>query len=500
MSHTAWVPSGTFEGEADWVVVGTGAGGASAAVALARAGERVLMVEAGPWRTPKDLPASAYGGMRDLFDDWGDVVTGRALWPVLQGRVVGGSTVINSAICVRTPGDVFDLWRSQGIDGLEDDVGRAQDALEAELSVSPSPEAALGQNNRLAQLGAERCGIDAYNTPRYVKTCAGSSMCLHGCRAERKQSMDVTFVPEVLRAGGGLWSNAPVAKVIFEGRRAVGVEGRFRHPAGGGQGARFVARAKKGVLLGASVTRTPNLLRASGFRHAALGEGFRAHPGTGVLGVFDEVVDLHRGASQGWASTHHRTSHGIKLESLSISLELMPSRLAGGGRALMEKLAGYRHLAMWVVAVRAEAVGRVGWSRWKGRPDVAYTLTRGDIVRLRYGLATLARMMFAAGAKAVSPGIYGLPPLIGPDQVQLIEDGPDDPRDYFAVCTHLFGGCGMGVDPATAVTDPNGRVHGTDGLWVVDASAIPTTLGVNPQHTIMALARVWAERAAGARA
>lgn len=495
MSHTAWVPTGHFDGETDWIVVGSGAGGASAAVTLARAGEKVLIVEAGAWRAPSDYPTTAFGAMRDLFDDWGDVVAGRALWPVLQARAVGGSTVINSAICVRTPGDVFDLWRARGIDGLEADVGHAQDALERELFAEEAPPEARFANNELAQKGAEKLGLDAHYCKRFVKRCAGSSMCLHGCRAERKQSMDVSFVPEVLRSGGSLWSNAPVTKVVFDGKRAVGVEGRFRHPKDHTAGATFRARARKGVLIAASVTRTPNLLAASGYRHPQLGEGFRAHPGTGVLGVFDEVVDLHQGAAQGWASMHHRDTHGIKLESLSLALELFPSRLSGGGRALMQRLADYRHLAMWVVAVRAESVGQVGWSRWKGRPTVNYTFNAADVARLRFGLAEICRLMFAAGAKSVSPGVYGLPTSIGPDQVHLVAEGPTDPRAYFAVLTHLFGGCGMGPDPKTSVVDADGRVHDAERLWVVDAAAIPTTLGVNPQHTIMALARVWAARA-----
>ena len=84
------------------VVVGTGAGGALAAVTLARAGYEVAMVEAGPWRDPEDYPSTVYGSLRDLSDEWMTGVTsGRALWPVVQGRVVGGSTVINSAIVVR---------------------------------------------------------------------------------------------------------------------------------------------------------------------------------------------------------------------------------------------------------------------------------------------------------------------------------------------------------------------------------------------------------------
>jgi choline dehydrogenase-like flavoprotein len=102
-------------------------------------------------------------------------------------------------------------------------------------------------------------------------------------------------------------------------------------------------------------------------------------------------------------------------------------------------------------------------------------------------------MHFAAGARAIIPGIYGLPYQLGPDEVHLVDEAPLDPRAYIAILSHLFGGCPMHADPRHGVVDEHGKVHDVDGLYVVDASAIPTTLGVNPQHTIMGLASVWAE-------
>ena len=88
-----------------------------------------------------------------------------------------------------------------------------------------------------------------------------------------------------------------------------------------------------------------------------------------------------------------------------------------------------------------------------------------------------------------------MPYKLLPDQVDLLKEAPLDPRRYIAILSHLFGGCVMGSDPSRSVCDQNGRVHGYQRLYVADASAIPTNLGVNPQHTIMALAATFAERA-----
>ena len=115
------------------------------------------------------------------------------------------------------------------------------------------------------------------------------------------------------------------------------------------------------------------------------------------------------------------------------------------------------------------------------------------MIRFRRGIQLVAKLHFAAGARAVIPCIYGMPYKLTQDTVHLLDDAPLDPRAYVAVLSHLFGGCVMGKDARTSVCDPQGRVRGTKGLVVADASVIPTTLGVNPQHTIMALAMLRAE-------
>jgi len=492
MSHLAYRPRGaTVELEDDYVVIGTGAGGATAAVTLARAGASVTMVEAGPWRDPEDYPHSAYGAMRDMMEDWGSLVTvGRALWPVAQARLVGGTTVVNSAICVRTPGDVFADWeRDFGVGGdrMARAVWEAQDRVEADLAVEESRLAIIGKSNLLALEGDRALGYGGHVMRRYVKGCEGSGQCLQGCTRLRKQSTNLNYVPETLRAGGTLLSCAPVERIVFERGRAAGVTGHFLHPTTHRRGARFRVRARKGVFVAASVTHTPLLLARSGVKSRHLGAFFRAHPGSGVFGLYDDEVDSNVGATQGWASTKFRESVGIKLETLSIPMEMGVTRLSGGGRQLMERVRDYRHMAMWIQATRARTVGRIASDPF-GRPLVRYTLDRRDMETFRAGMHLVARQHFAAGARAVAPGIHGMPYLLGPDEVDRLLDAPLEPRSYVAVLSHLFGGAIMGTDPSRSVTDGYGAVHGRRGLWVTDASLMPDNIGVNPQHTIMGLA------------
>ena len=410
MSHIPFQSKGAdLALEADYVIIGSGPGGAPAGVTLARGGAKVIVVEAGPWRDPPDYPYSVYGGMRDMMDAWGTNFTrGRAFWPIVQGSGVGGTSVINSAICVRTPADVFDRWqREKGVGGpaMADEVWRHQDMLEKELCAEVVPEQSRGRSNNLAHLGAEKLGYENHFMVRYVKGCLGDGQCLQGCRSDRKQSLNRNYIPEIVQRGGDVVSSAPVKKILFSGNRAVAVTGKFKHMNTRETGAAFTVRAKKAVLVAASVIQSPLILGRSGVKNRMLGKEFRAHPGTLVLGVYDEPVDMNVGATQGWASIAFRDNPGFKLETLHLTPDMLAGRLGGSGRVLMDRLAEFRHLAMWVQATRAETAGEVR-STLTGGPAVHYTLGREDMLKFRAGMHILAKTHIAAGATSVLPSIH----------------------------------------------------------------------------------------------
>jgi len=487
--------------EADFVIVGSGAGGGAAARVLAASGARVVVLEEGPRLDPKTLGVSEGASRNRLFRNQGkQAAFGRATTPILQGRCVGGTTFVNSAIVWRLPAKILERWHDEF--GLADGLpARALDEaaarVEEELSVRPVVEGVTAsQSDLLLRKGSQAAGIEGRLIHRYEKGCRGSGRCFHGCPHEAKQSTAVTSLRRAVGDGGFVVAGARVERVERRGGRAVAVHGFFSGD-GPEHGQRFRLAAKKAIVVCGGAIQSSNLLWRSGVRSAHLGRHFMAHPGTAVMGLYPERVDAWTGASQGYEAFGLRDTLGVKFESINVPPEVTGARLPGAGARFAARLTELPYVANWAVALKAEAEGRVRPSLLFG-DYVRYDLTRGDLERLRQGMRKLAEMHFDAGAREVITGVAGLPEsLRSRDEVSVFDDAPLDPRGYNLVMTHLFGGCRAGRDAATSVVDPTLKVHGVDGFYVMDASVFPTNTGVNPQHSIMSIAGVAAARLAG---
>jgi choline dehydrogenase-like flavoprotein len=466
----------------DYVIVGSGAAGSSAARVLADVTSSVAVVEEGPAVATEDFVDQSFPTLTRLYRRMGAQVTrGRAPMLIIQGRCLGGSTVVNSAILRRLPEDVWHEWAdAHGLGPAIPyaEVDRASDGIERDLAAEETPEAIWGGNNRLLREAAARARLNGGPTLRNAPNCRGSARCNLGCPHGAKQSMQVSYLPYARSRGCQIFTDEHAERVVWSGQRAVGVQTDKR-----------TLTAGKAVLVAASAVQTPGLLWRSRIRNRHLGKHFQGHPGMALIGLFDEVVALGAGATQGFEVDGLRADSLVKLETLAVPPETFFAGLPGIGRTWVELMSEFPRAAVWVLPLRSFGEGAVNSSG-----SLSFRLDPRDLPNLRRGLRRAAELMFDVGARTVVCPIDGLPPKLGPHQVGLIDSAPDDPVAYPLAISHLFGTARMSLRPEAGVVGPDFRVHGTENLYVVDSSVFPTNLGVNPQLSIMALARLAAER------
>ncbi len=419
------------------------------------------------------------------------VLLGPAPMPYLQGRAVGGGSVINGAICWRLKRDVYDEWIEADPALAEalpwDELEEATDVIERDLNVHPTEPEIAGQKNLLMAAGADALGLEHRPIRRNVRGCIGRGLCLQGCPGANKQSLDLTYVRDAEADGATVLSSVTVEALLVEEGRAVGIEGRAE---GGG---RVRVRAERAVVLAASAVQTPALLMHNRIAHGPVGENFQCHPGVSMAGRFPDPVRMWEGATQGHEVIGLR-NEGLKFETLGFGPAVLASRLEGVGSRFAASIADMAHWLDWGAAVRASGKGRV--RSVGGKVVVTFAPSRRDVRLFRRGLRVMGEMMLAAGAERVTPGVLGFDESVDdPRRLRdLEEEGPSEARAYPAAVTHMFGTCRMGTDPQTNVVRADFRHHEVERLYVADSSVFPTNLGVNPQIPIMAMATLCARR------
>lgn len=478
----------------DVVIVGSGAGGAPMARTLARAGWSVALVEEGDAYSREDFRGSALDRMRLLYRDAGSTVTlGRPMVLLPLGRAVGGTTVVNSGTCFRTPDALVDGWHDRlGIDLSAESLLRHYDEVERTLGVAPVPWEVMGENGLLAHRGASALGIAGRPLLRNAEGCRGSGQCAAGCPVDAKRGVHLNYLPQASAAGAEIFARCRVDAVDFDGDRASGVHGRFVAQ-DGSLGGTFRLKARRGVVVTAGAIGTPDLLRRSGVRAPGLGRHLRIHPGTGVTGLFAHEVTAWRGVLQSYLIDALQDD-GILLEATfpppTMGYAEAGMTLTSAERKTM--LGRFGHLATLGLLVSDTSSGRLFPAGGDRTPLLWYWLNDHDRVRVLRGMELASRILLAAGAQEVVPMLEGAGPLRSLAEVQrcFAREWPASALQLSAY--HPMGTAAMG--PAeTAVVDGFGQVHGKKRLCVADASVFPASLGVNPQVTIMAFSSRAAE-------
>jgi choline dehydrogenase-like flavoprotein len=493
--------------DADAVVVGTGAGGGMATRELARAGLKVVALEEGGWHRPSDFTQREDEMLPLLFQDAGGRMTRDLAIRVLQGRGIGGSTIHNTNLCKRTPGDILDLWRDRyGVSGAGPaEMAPAFDTVERDLSVTEIPGELRNPNNEALRVGADKLGWRAGPLKHNRVGCQLSGFCELGCAYDAKQNVAKVLLPQAESAGATVYSDVEVVRVTHERGRATGVVA-VAHDARGGPRAWVRVRARV-VVLAASAVGSAALAIKSDLPdpYRRVGRGLHLHPGAVVAGRFDRTMNSEYGIPQSYECTELLSyEEGGDKRVWIVPAFAHPigtaSMLPGFGKEHMRAMRTYGNLAVLTAMVHDETEGRVTVGA-DGRPVIDYVMNASDRAQMGKGLVACARLLFAGGAAEVV--IPAIPPVRLKSEKDLAGLRTDfvRPHGLPVAAVHPMSSLRMGDDPRRAVVDSRGEHHFVKGLFVADGSLFPTSLGGPPQISIYAfalhLAKHMVERARG---
>lgn len=487
--------------EADVAIVGSGAGGGTTAQILSAAGYKVLLIEEGPLKTSSDFKMQEAEAYPSLYQEGIGRMSKDGAITILQGRAVGGTTLVNWTSSFRTPHQTLEHWaKEHNVKGH----GKAEMApwfelMEQRLGVAPwavPPNA----NNDVIRSGCEKLGYSWEVIPRNVRGCWNLGYCGMGCPTNAKQSMLVTTIPATLEKGGELLYLARADRLLHDGNSVSGLECQaMDERCVAPTGRKITVKARHYILAGGGINTPAILMRSKApDPHERAGKRTFIHLVSFSAALFDKVINPFYGAPQSIYSDNFQWDQGVT-GPLAYKLEVPPLQPAltttllgefGTENALrMEQLPNTNViLALMRDGFHPESAEGTVELRGDGSPVLDYKMTDYTWDGIRRSYHSMAEIQFAAGAKSVMPMHVDAGYVKSLAETRsLIDNLSFELYRTRLGSAHVMGGCAMGEDPTLAVTDSLGRHHQLSNLSIHDGSLFPTSIGANPQLSVYGL-------------
>lgn len=502
----------------DVCVIGSGAAGAVLATKLAQAGKSVALLEKGGYYDGESMNQREADMLPLLWQNAGANFTSNLRIAIAQGSCLGGSTVINDAVCFGIPDLIINQWqKGAGVSIPKEEWQEAINEVSKKINVNEVTEEELNVNARklreacqkfqlhgkpiLHRKNLRNCG-PSFTDPE-LKSCVKCGFCHLGCHYDTKQSMLVTYIHEALRDPNvdyTAYCNCRVDRITYdqESGLATGVDGTFTDLRGN-ELYRIRVNSKVVIVSGGAIASS-NLLQKSNIGGQKVGKGLALHPAPFVMGVFDkEEIRANRGIPMSYTCHEFGVTNGVEnggflIESIFLPVFQMALAIPSFGIDHAKMMERFNNYTMAGIMTRDEPVGIVTIS-YNGNPKVVYNLAPKTIDDMARGMAILAKMWFSIGAKSVVTSQRDMPELRTKADIPMLKDAVrNNPDGLMIGSAHPQGGNKMGSNREECVVDSDCKVYGFENLYVCDASVFPTALGVNPQLTVMALATITANK------
>jgi choline dehydrogenase len=490
-----------LELEADVVIVGTGAGGGTAAETLSKAGLSVVLLEAGPLKTSSQFDMQERGAYRDLYQEGTGRGTKDGGMVILQGRSVGGSTTVNWTTSFRTPPETLGFWAEQmGVSGCSvEEMAPYFAHMEERLNIHKWPQAP-NENNAMLQRACEKLGYEWAKIHRNVRGCLNLGFCGLGCPVDAKQSMLTTTIPGALDNDAKLIHRARVVRVLRDGNAVTGVEAEALTPnVRGTTGQKITVRATRTVLAGGAMNTPAILLRSEvPDPHGRIGQRTFLHPTTLTMAIYPDTIDPYYGAPQSIYSDHFQWqtvdtgSAGFKLEVPPLQPAFALAFYAAAGEEITQAGDALGQTQCMIALIRdgfheESQGGQVELGDF-GQPVLDYPINGFLLEAVRRSWNVMLEMQFATGCKSARPAHKQARHYSTWKEAKAaVAELEVVPHKITVGSAHVMGGCAMSDDPTRGVADSNGKFHHLDNLYVMDGSLFPTSIGANPQLSIYGL-------------
>ncbi len=499
----------------DVCVIGSGAAGAIIATKLAEEGKSVVLLEKGGYHDGESMNQREADMLPLLWKNAGANFTSNLRIAVAQGCCLGGSTVINDAVCFRIPNPVIDQWNEKGVSISKKEWDDANDEVSNRIHVSEVKDDELNTNALKLKEACENYLIDgksikhgknqrncgqSFSDPE-LHSCVKCGFCHIGCHYDTKQSMLVTYIHDALNNENldyKVYCNCQVDRITHDNNGiATGVDGTFIN-IDGSEKHRIRVNSKV-IIISAGSIASSNLLQKSMIGGSNVGKGVALHPAPFVIGRFEENIYGNRGIPMSYTCHQFGITNDVKkggflIESIFLPIFQMAIAIPTFGSDHKRMMLDFNKYTMAGIMTRDDPSGTVLMS-YNENPKLDYTLSPQTVNDMARGMAIVASMWFNVGAKSVITSHIDIPEIRNRADIPKIKDAVrNNPNGLMVGSAHPQGGNKMGDNSEECIVDSDCKVFGFKNLYVCDASVFPTALGVNPQLTVMALATITATK------